>query len=87
MSVCLSVCPSCVIHGILVGQDDRWLKKSERIFKFCRETIFALIKNQPETCLRLFVQGALAADQIQDETITYEFISQVSICYNVTGPL
>jgi len=58
-------------------QDDRWKKKSEKIFKFCRETIFALIKIGPEICLRLFVQGALAADQIQDETITYEFISQV----------
>ena len=44
---------------------------------FCRETIFTLIKNEPETCLRLFVQGALAADQIQEEIITYEFISQV----------
>ncbi|XP_065913927.1 vacuolar protein sorting-associated protein 35-like [Dysidea avara] len=65
----------------LQEEDDRWKKKSEKIFKFCRETIFALIKIGPEICLRLFVQGALAADQIQDETITYEFISQAfSLC-------
>lgn len=69
------------MYQTLQDEDDRWRKKCERIFKFCRETIFALIKNEPETCLRLFVQGALAADQIQEEVITYEFISQAfSLC-------
>ena len=59
-------------------QDDRWLKKCERIFQFCLQTILALTKVQPELSLRLFLQGALVADRIKQETITYEFISQVS---------
>jgi len=35
--------------------------------------------------LRLFLQGALAADQVANETITYEFLSQVSGCHGVVG--
>ena len=29
--------------------------------------------------LRLFLQGALTADQVANQTITYEFISQVGV--------
>ena len=54
------------------------MKKCERIFQFCLQTINALTKVQPELSLRLFLQGALAADQVGSETITYEFITQVS---------
>ena len=53
------------------------MKKCERIFQFCLQTINALAKVQPELSLRLFLQGALTADQVASETITYEFISQV----------
>ena len=53
------------------------MKKCERIFQFCLQTINALAKVHPELSLRLFLQGALAADQVGSETITYEFISQV----------
>ena len=60
-------------------QDDRWMKKCERIFQFCLQTINALTKVQPELSLRLFLQGALAADQVGSETITYEFITQVGL--------
>ena len=52
-------------------------KKLEMIMKFCREMISALINVEPEICLRLFAQGALAANQVSHETITYEFISEV----------
>ena len=65
------------IHSPLILQDDRWLKKCERIFQFCLQTITALTKIQPDLSLRLFLQGALTADQIGSETIAYEFISQV----------
>ncbi len=58
-------------------QDARWEKKCERIFQFCLQTINALTKVKPELSLRLFLQGALTADQIASETVTYEFISQV----------
>ena len=54
--------------------------KCEQIFKFCFQTINALVKNQPELSLRLFLQGSLVADRISNETITYEFFSQVDIC-------
>ena len=54
--------------------------KCEQIFKFCFQTINALVKNQPELSLRLFLHGALMADRIDNETIyiVYEFFSQVS---------
>ena len=65
------------IYSPLSLQDDRWLKKCERIFQFCLQTITALTKVQPDLSLRLFLQGALTADQIGSETIAYEFISQV----------
>ena len=64
------------IYSPLSLQDDRWLKKCERIFQFCLQTITALTKVQPDLSLRLFLQGALTADQCS-ETIAYEFISQV----------
>ena len=62
----------------LSPQDDRWLMKCEQIFKFCFQTINALVKDQPELSLRLFLHGALVADRIDNETIVYEFFSQVS---------
>ena len=45
--------------------------------EICREMISALMNVEPEICLRLFAQGALAANQVSHETITYEFISEV----------
>ena len=58
--------------------------KSEQIFKFCFQTINALVKNMPELSLRLFLQGAMVADQIGNETIAYEFFSQVNTTvYNI----
>ena len=59
--------------------DDRWLMKCEQIFKFCFQTINALVKNQPELSLRLFLQGSMVADRISNETVTYEFFSQVTL--------
>ena len=38
----------------------------------------ALCKLVPELSLRLYLQGALTADQIASETIAYEFLTQVS---------
>jgi vacuolar protein sorting-associated protein 35 len=62
-------------------QDDRWLMKCEQIFKFCFQTINALVQNQPELSLRLFLQGALVADRVGNETIVYEFFSQAFTLY------
>lgn len=70
------------MHSILVLailQDERWLKKCERIFQFSLQTVMALAKEAPSVALRLFLQGALTADQVGNETITYEFISQVGV--------
>lgn len=66
------------MHSLTL-QDARWDKKCDRIFQFCLQTINALTKVKPELSLRLFLQGALTADQIASETVTYEFISQVGV--------
>ncbi|KAF6041131.1 VPS35 [Bugula neritina] len=51
-----------------------------KIFQFCHQTIGALIKaEQNEMSLRLFLQGAVAAGEIEfenAESVAYEFISQ-----------
>jgi len=77
----------CVVTGnrclILDSfQDDKWDKKCQKIFKFCHQTITALMKAElAELPLRLFLQGAIAVGRIQFEgfeTVAYEFVSQVS---------
>lgn len=46
-------------------KDDKWEKKCTKIFQFCHQTITALVKAElAELPLRLFLQGALAIDQI-----------------------
>ncbi len=69
--------PAC-----LSFKDDKWEKKTQKIFQFCHQTISALIKEaeMAEVPLRLFLQGALIIDQIpfsNSETVAYEFMSQV----------
>jgi len=74
----------CVIMWLTVNclwQDDKWDKKCQKIFQFCHQTIGALIKAEfAELSLRLFLQGALTASQVNfetQETVAYEFMSQV----------
>ncbi len=66
-------------HIHILPQDEKWLKKCERIFQFSLQTINALGKEAPPMAMKLFLQGALTADQVGDETISYEFISQVGV--------
>jgi len=65
--------------------DDKWDKKCQKIFQFCHQTICALSKAEyAELSLRLFLQGALAADQqrfTNAETVAYEFMSQAFAIY------
>ncbi|UYV66973.1 VPS35 [Cordylochernes scorpioides] len=65
----------------LEEEDEMWGKKCEKIFEFCNQTINALIEaDMAELPMRLFLQGALAMDQIRfpaHETMAYEFITQV----------
>ncbi|ELU14760.1 hypothetical protein CAPTEDRAFT_161426 [Capitella teleta] len=60
--------------------DDKWEKKCQKIFQFCHQTITALTKAElVELPLRLFLQGAVAAGNIDfenHETVAYEFMSQ-----------
>ncbi|XP_041375547.1 vacuolar protein sorting-associated protein 35-like isoform X2 [Gigantopelta aegis] len=69
----------------LKEEDENWEKKCQKIFQFCHHTIGALIKaEQAEMPLRLFLQGALAAGQIEFdnyETVAYEFMSQAFSLY------
>ncbi|KAL3860250.1 hypothetical protein ACJMK2_010400 [Sinanodonta woodiana] len=66
-------------------EDENWEKKCQKIFQFCHQTIGALIKaEQADIPLRLFLQGALAAGEIDfenHETVAYEFMSQAFSLY------
>lgn len=67
--------------------DDKWEKKCDKIFKFCFQTINALIKAElpAELAFRLFLNGSHALCQIaydNCENITYEFISQAIALYD-----
>lgn len=66
-------------------EDEMWEKKGQKIFQFCHATISALVKAElAELPLRLFLQGALAIDQIgfdNHETVAYEFLSQAFSLY------
>ncbi|CAG9821025.1 unnamed protein product [Phaedon cochleariae] len=66
-------------------KDDKWEKKCTKIFQFCHQTITALVKAElADLPLRLFLQGALAIDQIRfenHETVAYEFMSQAFSLY------
>ena len=64
-------------------EDEKWEKKCDKIFKFCFQTINALIKAElpAELPFKLFLQGSIALCNIaydNCENITYEFISQVN---------
>ncbi|XP_030764892.1 vacuolar protein sorting-associated protein 35 isoform X2 [Sitophilus oryzae] len=66
-------------------REEKWDKKCTKIFQFCHQTITALVKAElAELPLRLFLQGALAIDQIgfdNHETVAYEFMSQAFSLY------
>jgi len=67
--------------------DDKWDKKCDKIFKFCFQTINALIKAElpAEIAFRLFLNGSIALCEINYENcenITYEFISQAITLYD-----
>lgn len=66
-------------------KDENWEKKCQKIFQFCHQTITALVKAElAELPLRLFLQGALAIDQIgfdNHEPVAYEFMSQAFSLY------
>ena len=78
---CCHVCIFCWIFNLF--KDENWEKKCQKIFQFCHQTIGALIKaDMAEMPLRLFLQGALTAGEIEfenHETVAYEFMSQVFI--------
>ena len=51
------------------SQDDKWEKKCDKIFKFCFQSINALIKAElpAELSFRLFLQGSIALFDIAYE--------------------
>ncbi|KAJ8961969.1 hypothetical protein NQ317_000888 [Molorchus minor] len=51
-------------------KDGKWEKKCTKIFQFCHQTITALVKAELALPLRLFLQGALAIDQIDETSAT-----------------
>ncbi|KAK4885950.1 hypothetical protein RN001_002221 [Aquatica leii] len=69
----------------LKDEDNMWEKKCQKIFQFTHSTVTALVKAElAELPLRLFLQGALAINQIgfdNHETVAYEFLSQAFSLY------
>ncbi|KAK5647170.1 hypothetical protein RI129_002062 [Pyrocoelia pectoralis] len=69
----------------LKDEDTMWEKKCQKIFQFTHSTITALVKAElAELPLRLFLQGALAINQIgfeNHESVAYEFLSQAFSLY------
>ncbi|KAF5299578.1 hypothetical protein FQR65_LT09383 [Abscondita terminalis] len=69
----------------LRDEDTMWEKKCQKIFQFTHSTVTALVKAElAELPLRLFLQGALAINQIgfdNHETVAYEFLSQAFSLY------
>eukprot|EP01104_Vermistella_antarctica_P015584 TRINITY_DN5152_c0_g1_i1.p1 TRINITY_DN5152_c0_g1~~TRINITY_DN5152_c0_g1_i1.p1 ORF type:complete len:839 (+),score=305.09 TRINITY_DN5152_c0_g1_i1:123-2519(+) len=64
------------------SEEDEWVRKAKKVFKFVHETISALAKhNLPTLALRLFLQAAQAADNCGFETIAYEFLTQSFVLY------
>lgn len=69
-------------------EDEKWEKKCDKIFKFCFQTINALIKAElpAELPFKLYLQGTIALCNIayeNCENITYEFISQVGRVFKI----
>jgi vacuolar protein sorting-associated protein 35 len=65
-------------------QDENWMLKTKKVFKFALETSSALAKtNLPAICLRLFLQCALTANHCGSplESVAYEFITQAFVLY------
>ncbi|XP_046842547.1 vacuolar protein sorting-associated protein 35-like [Xenia sp. Carnegie-2017] len=72
-------------YNYLEDKDEKWDKKCQKIFQFCHQTVGALAKSEyGELSLRLYLQGALTADQhdfSNAETVAYEFMSQAFSLY------
>ncbi|RDD47706.1 Vacuolar protein sorting-associated protein 35 [Trichoplax sp. H2] len=73
-------------YNLIKDEDEKWDKKCDKIFAFSLQTISAFVKAEMfELSLRLYLQGALAADRQDDyegrENIAYEYISQAFAIY------
>jgi hypothetical protein len=69
-----------VTRGAISGatQDELWEKKAQKVFQYVHQTTSALAKaDYPALALRLFLQCALAADNMRFEAIAYEFFTRV----------
>lgn len=55
--------------------------KSKRMFQYAHEIATTLSSHSPNIALRLFLQGALAADECQYEPIAYEFVVKALLIY------
>lgn len=75
------------MRGMLV-QDELWEKKSQKVFQYVHQTTSALAKaDYPALALRLFLQCALAADDVRFEAIAYEFFTRVCcmVAWRIAG--
>jgi len=54
---------------------------SKKVFGFTLDTIKGLAGSEPALALRLFLQGAEAANKCEEDKIAYEFVSQAFMLY------
>ena len=58
-----------------------WERKAQKLFQYAHQTTSALAKaDYPALALRLFLACASAADELQFESIAYEFMTRVCVC-------
>mmetsp|Transcript_33853 Transcript_33853/g.54199 ORF Transcript_33853/g.54199 Transcript_33853/m.54199 type:complete len:848 (-) Transcript_33853:201-2744(-) len=55
--------------------------KPKKMFQFVHQVCTAYGSHNPEICVRLWLQGALAADLCGFQDICYEFLSQSFLCF------
>ncbi|CAF0907257.1 unnamed protein product [Didymodactylos carnosus] len=72
-------------YKAIKDQDEKWEKKCQKLFQFCNQCLTLLTKPESNDLpLRLYLQGSLAASEIDTEsteTIAYEFLSQAYVLY------
>eukprot|EP00286_Rhodomonas_abbreviata_P012555 CAMPEP_0181320120 /NCGR_PEP_ID=MMETSP1101-20121128/17947_1 /TAXON_ID=46948 /ORGANISM="Rhodomonas abbreviata, Strain Caron Lab Isolate" /LENGTH=783 /DNA_ID=CAMNT_0023427789 /DNA_START=132 /DNA_END=2483 /DNA_ORIENTATION=- len=62
-------------------QEEEAPVSSKKVFAFALDTIKGLAGSEPALALRLFLQGAQAANRSREDKIAYEFVSQAFILY------
>lgn len=67
------------------AQEDAPKVKTRKVFQFAHKMCTALATTYPQTALRLFLQAAQTASNLEEKEIAYEFMTQACILYEDTA--